>query len=156
VCGFSAPCLRAFRPRVGAHVISFEVAFRGGFLEGAISLQDGQQNISIVYRAELLSRYGSDAPRPPRSRGREPGLDTMRWRAVARVGPKIPDGRTRPVGPQIHSFACASDLPPLFTRPCYCARLVVGFRLVHSALAQEPTSISTIVARVTGTIIRAF
>jgi hypothetical protein len=34
--------------------------------------------------------------------------------------------------------------------------LVVGFGLVHSALAQEPTSISTIVARVTGSIIRAF
>jgi hypothetical protein len=32
--------------------------------------------------------------------------------------------------------------------------LVVGFGLVHSALAQEPT-ISTIVARVTGAIIRA-
>src|SRR5215831_7892371 len=37
-----------------------------------------------------------------------------------------------------------------------CVTLVVGFGLVHSALAQEPTSISTIVARVTGTIIRAF
>jgi len=34
--------------------------------------------------------------------------------------------------------------------------LVVGFGLVFSALAQEPTPISTIVARVTGTIIRAF
>jgi hypothetical protein len=34
--------------------------------------------------------------------------------------------------------------------------LVVGFGLVHSALAQEPTSISTIVARVTGAIICAF
>jgi hypothetical protein len=37
-----------------------------------------------------------------------------------------------------------------------CVTLVVGFGLVHSALSQEPTSISTIVARVTGTIIRAF
>jgi hypothetical protein len=37
-----------------------------------------------------------------------------------------------------------------------CVTLVVGFGLVHSALPQEPTSISTIVARVTGTIIRAF
>jgi hypothetical protein len=37
-----------------------------------------------------------------------------------------------------------------------CVTLVVGFGLVHSAPAQEPTSISTIVARVTGTIIRAF
>jgi len=37
-----------------------------------------------------------------------------------------------------------------------CVTLVVGFGLVHSVLAQEPTSISTIVARVTGTIIRAF
>jgi hypothetical protein len=37
-----------------------------------------------------------------------------------------------------------------------CVTLVVGFGLVYSALAQEPTSISTIVARVTGTIIRAF
>ena len=37
-----------------------------------------------------------------------------------------------------------------------CVTLVVGFGLVHSALAQEPTSISTIVARVTGAIIRAF
>jgi hypothetical protein len=37
-----------------------------------------------------------------------------------------------------------------------CVTLVVGFGLVHSALQQEPTSISTIVARVTGTIIRAF
>jgi hypothetical protein len=37
-----------------------------------------------------------------------------------------------------------------------CATLVVGFGLVHSALPQEPTSISTIVARVTGAIIRAF
>jgi hypothetical protein len=37
-----------------------------------------------------------------------------------------------------------------------CVTLVVGFGLVHSALAQEPTSISAIVARVTGTIIRAF
>jgi hypothetical protein len=37
-----------------------------------------------------------------------------------------------------------------------CATLVVGFGLVHSALAQEPTSVSTIVARVTGAIIRAF
>jgi hypothetical protein len=36
-----------------------------------------------------------------------------------------------------------------------CVTLVAGFGLVHSALAQEPTSISTIVARVTGTIIRA-
>jgi hypothetical protein len=34
-----------------------------------------------------------------------------------------------------------------------CVTLVVGFGLVHSALA--PTSISTIVARVTGAIIRA-
>jgi hypothetical protein len=33
--------------------------------------------------------------------------------------------------------------------------LVVGFGLVHSALSQEPTSISTIVARVTGAIIHA-
>ena len=37
-----------------------------------------------------------------------------------------------------------------------CVTLVIGFGLVHSALAQEATSISTIVARVTGTIIRAF
>jgi hypothetical protein len=37
-----------------------------------------------------------------------------------------------------------------------CVTLVVGFGLVHSALAQEPTSVSTMVARVTGTIIRAF
>ena len=37
-----------------------------------------------------------------------------------------------------------------------CVTLVVGFGLVHSALAQESTSISTIVARVTGTVIRAF
>ena len=38
-----------------------------------------------------------------------------------------------------------------------CVTLVVCFGLVHSALAQEEaTSISTIVARVTGTIIRAF
>jgi hypothetical protein len=37
-----------------------------------------------------------------------------------------------------------------------CVTLVVGFGLVHSALPQEPISISTIVARVTGTIIRAF
>jgi hypothetical protein len=37
-----------------------------------------------------------------------------------------------------------------------CGTLVVGFGLVHSALAQEATSISTIVARVTGMIIRAF
>ena len=36
-----------------------------------------------------------------------------------------------------------------------CVTLVVGFGLVHSALAQEHTSISTIVARVTGAIIRA-
>ena len=36
-----------------------------------------------------------------------------------------------------------------------CVTLVVGFGLVHSTLAQEPTSISTIVARVTGAIIRA-
>lgn len=36
-----------------------------------------------------------------------------------------------------------------------CVTLVVGFSLVHSALAQEPTSISTIVPRVTGAIIRA-
>jgi len=36
-----------------------------------------------------------------------------------------------------------------------CVTLVVGFGLVHSALAQGPTAISTIVARVTGTIIRA-
>jgi hypothetical protein len=34
--------------------------------------------------------------------------------------------------------------------------VVVGFGLVHSALPQKPTSISTIVARVTGTVIRAF
>ena len=34
-----------------------------------------------------------------------------------------------------------------------CMTLVVGFGLVGSALSQEP--ISTIVARVTGTIIRA-
>jgi len=37
-----------------------------------------------------------------------------------------------------------------------CMTLVVGFGLVHRALTQEPTSISTMVARVTGTIIRAF
>jgi hypothetical protein len=37
-----------------------------------------------------------------------------------------------------------------------CVTLVVGFGLVHSALTPEPTSISTTVARVTGTIIRAF
>src|SRR5262249_11537140 len=37
-----------------------------------------------------------------------------------------------------------------------CVTLVVGFGLVHSALAQEPTSISKIVARVSGAIIRAF
>jgi hypothetical protein len=42
-----------------------------------------------------------------------------------------------------------------------CVTLVVGFGLVHSALAQEPTSISKtsiskIVARVTGTVIRTF
>ena len=37
-----------------------------------------------------------------------------------------------------------------------CVTLVVGFGLVHSALPQEPTSISTLVARATGTIIRAF
>jgi hypothetical protein len=37
-----------------------------------------------------------------------------------------------------------------------CVTLVVGFGLVHSALAQEPTSISTMVARLTGSIIRAF
>jgi hypothetical protein len=37
-----------------------------------------------------------------------------------------------------------------------CVTLVVGFGLVHSALAQEPTSIITIMARVTGAIIRAF
>jgi hypothetical protein len=37
-----------------------------------------------------------------------------------------------------------------------CVTLVVGFGLVHSALSQEPISISTIVARATGTIISAF
>jgi hypothetical protein len=37
-----------------------------------------------------------------------------------------------------------------------CVTLVGGFALVRSALAQEPTSISAIVARVTGTLIRAF
>ena len=37
-----------------------------------------------------------------------------------------------------------------------CVTLVVGFGLVHSALPQEPASISTIVARATGAIIRAF
>ena len=37
-----------------------------------------------------------------------------------------------------------------------CVTLVVGVGIVHSALPQEPTSISTIVARATGTIIRAF
>ena len=37
-----------------------------------------------------------------------------------------------------------------------CVTLVVGFGLVHSALPQKPTSISTIVARATGAIIRAF
>jgi hypothetical protein len=37
-----------------------------------------------------------------------------------------------------------------------CVTLVVGFGLVHSALPHEPTSISTMVARVTGAIIRAF
>jgi hypothetical protein len=37
-----------------------------------------------------------------------------------------------------------------------CVTLVVGFGLVHSALQQGPISISTIVARATGTIIRAF
>ena len=37
-----------------------------------------------------------------------------------------------------------------------CVTLVVGFGLFHSALAQESTSISTIVARVTGAIIGAF
>jgi hypothetical protein len=37
-----------------------------------------------------------------------------------------------------------------------CVTLVVGFGLVHGALPQEPTSISTLVARATGTIIRAF
>ena len=37
-----------------------------------------------------------------------------------------------------------------------CVTLVVGFGLVHSALPQERTSISTMVARATGAIIRAF
>ena len=37
-----------------------------------------------------------------------------------------------------------------------CVTLVVAFSLVRSALPHEPTSISTIVARVTGAIIRAF
>ena len=37
-----------------------------------------------------------------------------------------------------------------------CVTLVVGFGLVHSALVQGSTSISTIVARVTGAIIGAF
>ena len=37
-----------------------------------------------------------------------------------------------------------------------CVTLVVGFGLVYRALTQEPTSMSTIVARVTGTLIRAF
>jgi hypothetical protein len=36
-----------------------------------------------------------------------------------------------------------------------CVTLFVGFGLVHSALSQERTSISAIVARVTGAIIRA-
>jgi hypothetical protein len=37
-----------------------------------------------------------------------------------------------------------------------CVTLVVAFGLVHSALPHEPTSISTMVARVSGAIIRAF
>jgi hypothetical protein len=37
-----------------------------------------------------------------------------------------------------------------------CLTLVVGFGLVHSTLPQERTSISTIVARITGMVIRAF
>jgi len=37
-----------------------------------------------------------------------------------------------------------------------CVTLVVGFGLFHNALPHEPTSISTIVARVTATVIRAF
>jgi hypothetical protein len=37
-----------------------------------------------------------------------------------------------------------------------CVTLLVGFGLVHRALAHEHTSISTIVARVSGAIIRAF
>jgi hypothetical protein len=37
-----------------------------------------------------------------------------------------------------------------------CVTLVVGFGLVHSALPHEPISVSTIVARATGAIIRAF
>ena len=37
-----------------------------------------------------------------------------------------------------------------------CVTLVVAFGLVRSALPHEPTSISTIVARVTGATIRAF
>ena len=37
-----------------------------------------------------------------------------------------------------------------------CVTLVGGFGLVHSALAQEPTFISKIAARVSGAIIRAF
>jgi hypothetical protein len=37
-----------------------------------------------------------------------------------------------------------------------CVTLVAGFGLIHSALAQEPTSVSTMVARVTGAIIHAF
>jgi hypothetical protein len=37
-----------------------------------------------------------------------------------------------------------------------CVTLGVGFGLVHSALPQEPTSVSTIVARASGMIIRAF
>ena len=37
-----------------------------------------------------------------------------------------------------------------------CVTLVVAFGLARSALPHEPTSISTIVARVTGAIIRAF
>jgi hypothetical protein len=36
-----------------------------------------------------------------------------------------------------------------------CVTLFVAFGLVRSALPYEPTSISTIVARVTGAIIRA-
>jgi hypothetical protein len=37
-----------------------------------------------------------------------------------------------------------------------CVTAVAAFVLVHSALPHEPTSISTMVARVTGAIIRAF
>src|SRR5215475_9521945 len=89
-------------------------------------------------------------PRPGRRAARrhhEPSAGSLRLMTGTSLGEHVMNN---------FSLLAANRLTHLKVMLAFaCVTLVVGFGLVHSALAQGPTSISTIVARVTGTIIRA-